>query len=159
MPGVCARILTIESLFYRRVFLAAEVSRAEVDEFLQQESGLFMGARYRLRHILIAANDDANRTNRRRYAASLRGGILGGDDFADVAKRESDDKSAQAGGDLGFLKETDLPDIFIDAARELTIGGNRTLNVDAVLARKLHCRNNGAFFFIAQKSIFAAMRV
>ena len=115
--------LTIESLFYRRVFLAAEVSRAEVDEFLQQESGLFMGARYRLRHILIAANDDANRTNRRRYAASLRGGILGGDDFADVAKRESDDKSAQAGGDLGFLKETDLPDIFIDAARELTIGG------------------------------------
>ncbi|MGI9337211.1 MAG: peptidylprolyl isomerase [Gammaproteobacteria bacterium] len=115
--------LTIESLFYRRVYLAAEVSRAEVDAFLQQESGLFMGARYRLRHILVAANDD-NRRARERHAESLRDDIVDdGDDFAAVAGRESDDKSAADGGDLGFLKETDLPDIFIDAAREMTIGG------------------------------------
>lgn len=126
-PGEYARRLredlTIESLFFRRVYLQVEVSRPEVDEFLQKEGGLFMGARYRLRHILVAADDD-NRRSKRRYAESLRDAVVDdGDDFAVVAGRESDDKSAADGGDLGFLKETDLPDIFIDAARELTIGG------------------------------------
>ncbi len=118
--------LAMEALFYRRVYLAEEVGAAEVDEFLQNESGLFMGVRYRLRHILAAGGEgesgEAGEAARRR-AEELRAEIVGGADFAGVAERESDGEFAARGGDLGWRRETDLPEIFLSAARTLTVGG------------------------------------
>ena len=115
--------LAMESLFYRRVYLEGVITRGEVDEFLQNEGGLFMGARYRFRHILIAAGaGDSDIGAKEDKAEALRDEVLDGADFAEVAARESDGNFAKNGGDLGMRKDTDLPDIFIEAAREMSAG-------------------------------------
>ena len=54
---------------------------------------------------------------------ALRARIVGGEDFAEVAKAESEDPSAALGGDLGFLRPQDLREpAFANAAGTLEVG-------------------------------------
>jgi peptidyl-prolyl cis-trans isomerase SurA len=56
-------------------------------------------------------------------ADSLRARLLAGEDFATLAKRYSEDPSAEAGGNLGKLRLSDLGNrAFADAAAKLTVG-------------------------------------
>lgn len=55
------------------------------------------------RHILITPDEIVSDDDVRKKLAELRERILGGEDFADIARRESDDPgSAPRGGDLGW---------------------------------------------------------
>lgn len=75
------------------------------------------------RHILLRTNevlsDDAARTR----LEQLRSRIVGGDDFADLAKAHSDDPlSARQGGDLGWLNPGDTDPNFEEAMDQLPVG-------------------------------------
>jgi len=59
----------------------------------------------------------------RKKVDALRSRIITGEDFAEVAKAESDDPSAPLGGDLGFLRPQDLREpTFAAAAAALKVG-------------------------------------
>ena len=79
-----------------------------------------------VRHILLKAPkemDPKEREEIRNKAESIRNRISGGEDFASVAKSESQDEGSQAnGGDLGFLSPGSMSSTFEQAAFKLKPG-------------------------------------
>jgi len=88
------------------------------DEFTRQES---VGARHILKKIPAGADDAAKAAIRKKMEA-IQARLKAGADFATVAKEESDDSSAKAGGDLGTFKRGAMVKPFEDAAFALKVG-------------------------------------
>jgi len=59
------------------------------------------------RHILLRAREGLSESEARDKLAKLRERIVGGADFADLAKQNSEDSSASKGGDLGWVAPGD----------------------------------------------------
>jgi peptidyl-prolyl cis-trans isomerase C len=71
------------------------------------------------RHILVSrvpADTEKNLTDKKAKAEDLRKKLLGGADFADLAAKNSDCPSKQAGGDLGTFTRGQMVKPFEDAA-------------------------------------------
>jgi len=77
-------------------------------------------------HILVRVSsvaDDAEVEEARSRAQAIRERIVGGEDFAEVARETSDDSgSAETGGDLGFFAHADNEPVLSDAAFALEPG-------------------------------------
>lgn len=75
------------------------------------------------RHILLRPNEILTEEDARTRLEQLRSRIVGGDDFADLAKAHSDDAlSAREGGDLGWLSPGDTDPRFEEAMNQLAEG-------------------------------------
>lgn len=77
--------------------------------------------RTRVRHILIKTSDTVSDAEARQRLEALRARIIGGANFADVAKRSSGDGSAPKGGDLGWINPGDTVPEFERAMNALAI--------------------------------------
>ncbi|MEX0429882.1 peptidylprolyl isomerase [Spiribacter insolitus] len=76
-----------------------------------------------LRHIVIQTNEVVTDTDARMRLQALRERIMGGSDFADLARANSDDPaSASDGGELGWIDPTNLPPGFRTAVESLEPG-------------------------------------
>ncbi|KWR87333.1 peptidylprolyl isomerase [Cupriavidus sp. IDO] len=75
-----------------------------------------------VRHILIRTGPNMPEAEARRQLGTLRDRISHGGDFADAAKRFSQDGSAQAGGDLGWVSPGELVPEFEQAMNRLRPG-------------------------------------
>lgn len=108
--------LTIEKLRNRVIGGRVKVTNQEVDEFLAgQQAELSSDAEFRLLHILIAVPEAATPdevAEARARADEIRQRALDGEDFTRLAIQESDGQNALEGGDLGWRKTTELPDLF-----------------------------------------------
>jgi peptidyl-prolyl cis-trans isomerase SurA len=60
-----------------------------------------------VRHILIRAREGLSATEVRNRLAQMRERIVGGADFGEIAKQQSEDSSAAKGGDLGWVAPGD----------------------------------------------------
>ncbi len=60
-----------------------------------------------VRHILLRAREGLSSAEARERLAKLRERIVGGADFAEMAKQQSEDSSATKGGDLGWVAPGD----------------------------------------------------
>lgn len=88
--------------------------RAEAQaRYRARRSELTLPERVRLRQVL---------TETRERAEAARAEILGGSDFADVARRYSEDPSAPYGGTQGVLAREDLPEEFAEVIFALEPG-------------------------------------
>jgi peptidyl-prolyl cis-trans isomerase SurA len=76
----------------------------------------------RLRQILIRANEAVADAEARRRIVQLRDRIVGGADFAEIARSNSDDASAARGGELDWVYPGDTVPEFERAYEELKIG-------------------------------------
>lgn len=89
-------------------FAKIDVTRREVQEFFDtyQDSLGVIAEKYEIAHIFInPKSTEKLKKKARDFAQSLRDSISKGADFAELAKKNSDDPgSAKAGGDLGFVK-------------------------------------------------------
>jgi peptidyl-prolyl cis-trans isomerase SurA len=102
------------------------VTDQEVRSFLEHGHGkLADRTEVRLQHILVVTPDGATpeviqraREKIDRIMEELRGGA----DFAKVALLQSDGRQALEGGDLGWMKLSDVPTIAAEAARTLQPG-------------------------------------
>jgi peptidyl-prolyl cis-trans isomerase SurA len=102
------------------------VTDQEIKNFLAQNmSALADRSQVRLQHILIATPEGAT-PEAIQLAADKTERILGelqnGADFAEVALLYSDGRQALEGGDLGWMKLSQVPSIASDAARTLDKG-------------------------------------
>ena len=68
----------------------------------------------RARHILVSVEDDGDREAALAEANALAARVRGGEDFAEVARAESDDSgSANLGGDLDWVEPGDLAIVLV----------------------------------------------
>ncbi len=119
--------MTISRLKQREVDNRITVTEREVDNYLankakQGDSG---ESEYHLAHILIATPEGASpeqiataKARAEKVLAELRAGA----DFAKTAIAESDGAQALDGGDLGWRKPAQIPNLLLEAAAQLKPG-------------------------------------
>lgn len=84
----------------------------------------YMVTKTKARHILIKTNELINDAEAKKRLQGLKERILDGDDFATLARSNSDDKgSAINGGDLGWVGPGDLVPAFESVMNHLPING------------------------------------
>jgi peptidyl-prolyl cis-trans isomerase SurA len=76
----------------------------------------------RLRHILIRTNEVVSDAEARRRVLQLRQRIVNGEDFAEIARTNSDDASAARGGELDWVYPGDTVPEFERAYEALKVG-------------------------------------
>lgn len=102
------------------------VTDREVENFINRNLGqLTERSEVQLQHILIATSENAapEEVQRAKEKASrLVDELRGGADFAETALVHSDGRQALEGGDLGWMKLSQVPSIASEAARSLERG-------------------------------------
>jgi len=97
-----------------------KVTDKEINDFYKQNKEKFvMPESAHARHILIKTTPEDNAktlAEKKAKAESIRKELLGGADFAQMAAKNSDCPSAQAGGDLGVFVKGQMVKPFDDAA-------------------------------------------
>jgi peptidyl-prolyl cis-trans isomerase SurA len=111
----------------RRISPRVSVTEAEVDAYVRDNRGkLEEGLKYRPRHIALLARpaDDAQAwVEARRRIDELVARLREGADFGALAQAHSDDASAKAQGDLGWLARGELQPLFEEPILRLERGG------------------------------------
>ncbi|RYY03455.1 MAG: molecular chaperone SurA [Gammaproteobacteria bacterium] len=108
--------LTINHLQQGVVSSRIKVSPQEVDNFLASSDGKFATSPdYHIGHILIAVSSTADAETiaaADKKAKDIYQKLQGGADFAQLAIANSNDQAALQGGDIGFRKLAQLPELF-----------------------------------------------
>ncbi len=120
------REMLISRVQQRAVDNRVRVTPREVQNFIAAtgDEGS-SGVEYKLAHILVAVDDfnDIEEVEAAKAKAErLRGEILAGRDFQEVAVAESDASNALEGGVMGWRPENQLPSLVEDVAPELAPG-------------------------------------
>ena len=97
-----------------------KVTDKEIAEFYEKNKEKFMKPEsVHARHLLVAKvpeDTDKTKADKKAKAEELRKKLLAGDDFADLAAKNSDCPSKQNGGDLGTFARGQMVKPFEDAA-------------------------------------------
>lgn len=108
----------------------AKVSDEEIKKYYEENKSSFYKDEVKASHILISTKDKDNKDlseQKKKEAKEKAEGILkrakNGEEFAELAKENSDDKaSAEKGGDLGFFAKGQMVESFEKAAYALKVG-------------------------------------
>jgi len=104
--------LLIQKVTRRKVVLRISVTEEEIERYLRENrEKLETGLSFRARHILFKLGpreSDAEWDAARSRAEEAWAKVKAGEDFAELAKKYSQDSSAEDGGDLGTLKRGEL---------------------------------------------------
>ena len=118
--------LTIEKMMEAHVAGTAAATDAEARQFYEGNPDKFkQGDTVRASHILLRVDGKAPEAARKQARARIEAILKqarSGDDFAALARKHSQDGSAQAGGDLGFFERGAMVPAFSDAAFSLKPG-------------------------------------
>jgi parvulin-like peptidyl-prolyl isomerase len=96
------------------------VTEKEISDYILKHKERAADEGYRMSIILVKNSADSAADEEKVKTAF--GKIKAGTAFADVAKQYSDDASARAGGEKGFVKKADLSKEFIDVISMLKTG-------------------------------------
>jgi peptidyl-prolyl cis-trans isomerase C len=118
--------IVIDNLLQKEVFNKITVTEADAKKFYDDNPDKFkMPERTRASHILISADQKATPEEKKKAkekADAVRKRVAGGEDFATVAKSESNCPSSSKGGDLGYFGKGQMVPQFEQAAAALKIG-------------------------------------
>lgn len=118
--------LIISRLRQRAVASDVQVTEQDVDDFVARiERASEQRQQYRVRHILIGLPSDASSAEvsaARQRAQEAIARLDDGADFSDLASRISDGPQALSGGDLGWRRPAELPELFTNALDDVTPG-------------------------------------
>src|SRR5690606_6331146 len=102
------------------------VTEQEIDNFLASTDGKFATSPdFRLGHILISVPSTADQemiSAAEKEATDIYEKLLSGGDFSQLAIAHSNDQSALQGGDIGWRKLAQLPDLFARQLADLKVG-------------------------------------
>ncbi|MEA3640350.1 MAG: peptidylprolyl isomerase [Lamprobacter sp.] len=120
------RQIITSRLQQEEVVKEVRVSDQEVDRFVETErDSLITRSEVRLNHILIALPEEASQhqvEQARNQAQSIARRIRQGEDFATLARAQSDGARAQDGGDLGWFPVGEVPSLAAQPAQTLARG-------------------------------------
>ncbi len=118
--------IMIERLREREVYQRIKVSDEEIDAFLdQQRAAASVDAETNLAQILVTVPEGADPATvaaRRAVAELALTRVRGGEPFDVVAKEVSEDANRATGGVIGMRPASRLPDVFVEATRNLKPG-------------------------------------
>jgi len=118
--------LTINHLQQGVVNSRIRVTEQEIDNFLTSTDGKFATSPdFRLGHILIAVPSSADQemiSAAEKEATDIYEKLQAGADFSQLAMTHSNDQSALQGGDIGWRKLAQLPDLFARHLENLKVG-------------------------------------
>ena len=118
--------LIIQQVQKRMVADKVTVTDQEVKQFIESNAKSDTGAtEYHLLHILIAIPEDAAPDDIQKAgkeADDVYNQLQQGENFKELAIRVSDGSNALNGGDLGIRKANELPEMFLKAIAELSVG-------------------------------------
>ena len=120
------RDMTIDALRQRDVLARIAVSEREIRRWLEQQQST-RGARldYDISQILIPLPEDPSAqqvADARERVDRIHAQLEAGEDFAEMAVRESSGQQALAGGHLGWRRGSQLPQQFADVIQALSAG-------------------------------------
>ncbi|WP_038150742.1 peptidylprolyl isomerase, partial [Thiomicrorhabdus chilensis] len=117
--------LLIQKLRQQEVISRTLVTEEEINNYLQRSRLDSSRFEYRLRHILITLPESATETQRleaKEQINDLAQRLNSGESFSQLAVRYSKGSKALTGGDLGWLKQSQIPTFFADALDGLEPG-------------------------------------
>ena len=113
--------IVINRLVDRDVRSKVVVTEGELNAYLAKNTTLPEAEEgYKISLIVVKKTDDSEQSEEK--ARTIYDKIKAGEDFADAARKYSDDSSAKAGGDLGFVSKKDLSKKFLDVLAQLKPG-------------------------------------
>lgn len=102
------------------------VTDGDIDKYLdERQAALQERAELNLAQILVPVAENAPAAlveERRARAEAALARVRGGEDFSKVAREVSEDANKDRGGEIGLRGADKLPDVFVDAVRELKDG-------------------------------------
>jgi peptidyl-prolyl cis-trans isomerase C len=120
------RQLSVRQLINKEIAPSVSVSDEEIHSFYTANQNRFVSPeQVRARHILIKVKPDADRAAQeatKKTIDDIRAQAESGSDFAELAKKHSEDSSAARGGDLGFFSRGQMVPPFETAAFALKPG-------------------------------------
>lgn len=118
--------MATERVREREVQGRIKITDGEIDEFLDaRRAALSQGGQINIAQVLVSVPEGASDTvvaERRARAEAALARIQGGEDFAKVAREVSEDGNKAKGGEIGMRPADRLPDIFVNAVRDLKTG-------------------------------------
>lgn len=115
--------MAVKALLEKKVFSGIEVSDEEAKKFYDSNPDYFRRPeQVRARHILKKVDEGATEKQKaeaRKALEGIKARILAGEDFAELAKKESDGPSKEVGGDLGYFAKGKMVKPFAEAAFSL----------------------------------------
>jgi peptidyl-prolyl cis-trans isomerase C len=118
--------LLVSKLLEREVGPKVEVKPTDISTFYEKNPDRFQQPEaVRASHVLVAVPQQADEATKKAARAKAEGvlkQVRAGGDFAAIAKKESNDASAQRGGDLGFFPKGQMVPAFEAAAFALQPG-------------------------------------
>jgi peptidyl-prolyl cis-trans isomerase SurA len=119
--------LLLQRLREREVNARVSVSEADIDAFIRERQNANADAlEVNLGHVLIQVPENAGEDRVRELQATAQGvaqRLRSGADLAEQAKAFSQGNEAASGGLMGMRPTARLPDLFVQATRNLAVGG------------------------------------
>jgi len=114
------RQLLVERLIEQEIVRNIRISEAEIDEYLELQPPSEDKLEYSLSHVLIESG--TNSADARAIAENARARILSGTPFEVIAAELSGSALAVNSSALGWRNSEQLPDLFLEIVRTLTVG-------------------------------------
>ena len=125
--------IMVERVREREVQTRIRLSDAEIDRFVDQQRGAAASdIELNLAQILVTVPEGASEAQvaeRRARIDQALTRLRGGTDFAVVAREMSEDGNRANGGEIGARPASRLPDLFVEATRDLKVGEMTTVPV------------------------------
>jgi len=118
--------LIIREVKRRIVSQKVKVSKKEIQEFIKHQGHIFKeNNQYKISMILISISEEPSveeKSSAKDKIKMIKRKFLNGEKFTSLAKNYSDSGNALSGGDLGWRKVTEVPQMFLDQLENMDIG-------------------------------------
>ena len=104
--------LILRAIKERAIFSQIHISDYEIERFIDKET-VYNPDQYKISHILIKFTNKTQREAAEKIIKEVQT-LLKEETFNQVAKKYSNGPFAKNGGEMGWLKSSDLPDLFVD---------------------------------------------
>lgn len=113
--------ITISRIVEQDVRSKVLVTEGEIDRYLTENKEMAKESDgFNISHIFLRKTEDRKQLEER--ALEIYKKIKTGENFSELAKQHSEDASARSGGELGFIKKSDMSKDFLNVLSKMKVG-------------------------------------